>query len=97
MSNIPNSAMPHAGPAADAETREGGETLTLAQRVREQADRVATLARENPKAAIAAGAAVAAGVAGVAAAAVVKSRRGKTAGDTSAGGTRKTPARGKKA
>jgi len=97
MSNIPNSAMPHAGPTADAETQQGGETLTLAQRVREQADRVSTLARENPKAAIAAGAAVAAGVAGVAAAAVVKSRRGKTAGGTAAGGARKTPARGKKA
>jgi len=98
MSNIPNSAMPHAGPAAEPETQQAGETLTLAQRVREQADRVATLARENPKAAIAAGAAVAAGVAGVAAAAVVKSRRGKTAdGGTAGGGARKTPARGKKA
>jgi hypothetical protein len=70
MSTIPNSAMPHAGPAEDAE--DGGETLTIAQRAadlaqtaRTQAGKLVDLARENPKTAIAAGAVLAAGAAAI--------------------------------
>ena len=91
MSSIPNRAIPHAAPAAETED-EGGETLTLAKRVREQADRAAALIRENPRTAIAAGAAVAAGVA-AAAIPLVKSRRAKANG--AAKPARKAPARGK--
>ena len=68
--------------------------MTLAQRVRDQADRVAGLVRDNPKTAIAAGAAVAAGVAAAAAIPLVKGRRAKTGG--TAKPARKTPVRGKK-
>lgn len=92
MSSIPNSAMPHAGPNAEQDT-EQGETITLAQRVKDQASRVATLARDNPKTAIAAGAAVAAGVAAAAAIPLVKSRRGKSSGKSDGKGS----GRGKKA
>lgn len=91
MSSIPSKAIPHAAPAAEPEA-EAGETLTLAQRVKDQAGRVATLARENPKTAIAAGAAVAAGVAAAAAIPLVKGRRAKANGAATA---RKAPARGK--
>jgi hypothetical protein len=94
MSSIPSKAIPHAAPAAEAEN-EGGETLTLAKRVREQADRAAALIRDNPRTAIAAGAAVAAGVAAAAAIPLVKSRRAKANG--AAKPARKAPARGKKA
>ena len=59
MSTIPNSAMPHAGPAENNE--EGGETLTMARRAADLAQRAVDLARDNPKTAIAAGAALAAG------------------------------------
>ena len=94
MSSIPNKAIPHAAPApAETEIDEGGETITLAQRVRDQADRVAGLVRDNPRTAIAAGAAVAAGVAAAAAIPLVKSRRAKTT--TTAKPARKAPARGR--
>ncbi len=78
MSNIPNSAIPHAGPAAETETE--------AETGRSFSDRVAglaELARDNPKTAIAAGAAVAAGV--VAAAAIPLARR-RTASTTDSPG-----------
>lgn len=91
MSSIPNKAIPHAAPAAEPAIEEG-ETLTLAQRVKDQAGRVAALARDNPKTAIAAGAAVAAGVAAAAAIPLVKGRRAKANGAAPA---RKTPARNK--
>ena len=91
MSSIPSKAIPHAAPAPDSEL-EPGETVTLAQRVKDQAGRVAALARDNPKTAIAAGAAVAAGVAAAAAIPLVKGRRAKTNGAAPA---RKTSARGK--
>jgi len=68
MSNIPNSAIPHAGPAAETETEaETGRSFS------ERVAGLAELARDNPKTAIAAGAAVAAGV--VAAAAIPFARR----------------------
>jgi hypothetical protein len=92
MSSIPNKAIPHAAPAAETGIEEG-ETLTLAQRVKDQAGRVASLARDNPRTAIAAGAAVAAGVAAAAAIPLVKARRGRA--ETAAKPAGKTPARGK--
>ena len=67
MSSIPDTAMPKARSAED-ETE--AESPGLARRA-------ADLVRDNPKAAIAAGAAVAAGVA---TAAVVRARRGKAGG-----------------
>ena len=102
MSTIPNSAMPHAGPAEDSD--EGGETLTMAQRAadlaqgaRAQAGKLVDLARENPKTAIAAGAALAAGAAAAAAIPLVRAKRrsaanGSGAGKTDSGGS-KAPAR----
>lgn len=98
MSSIPNKAIPHAAAPAETGADEGGETITLAQRVRDQADRVAGLVRDNPKTAIAAGAAVAAGVAAAAAIPLVKSRRAKSGGSNGRGAAkpaRKAPARGK--
>jgi hypothetical protein len=101
MSSIPNSAMP----TAIAEPEEG-ETQTLMQRATEQAGRIAGLARDNPKAAIAAGAAVAAGVAAAAAIPIVRAARRKSANGAAApkadaatptrkrAATRKTPSRG---
>jgi len=71
MSSIPSSAMPH----AMAEEEESGETRTLVQRASDQAGRIAGLARDNPRTAIAAGAAVAAGVAAAAAIPLVRGRR----------------------
>jgi hypothetical protein len=68
MSSIPSSAMPHAGPSAEAEEAEGP---TLVQRATD-------LVRDNPKTAIAAGAAVAAGVAAAAAIPLVRGRRAAT-------------------
>ena len=89
MSTIPNSAMPHAGPAE--ETEEGGETLTvarraaeLAQSARAQAGKLVDLARENPKTAIAAGAAIAAGTAAAVAIPLVRSKRRSAANGSSA-------------
>ena len=74
MSNIPNRAIPHAGPAAEVETEaETGRSFS------ERVAGLAELARDNPKTAIAAGAAVAAGV--VAAAAIPLARR-RTASTT---------------
>jgi hypothetical protein len=75
MSSIPSNAMPHAGPAAELDPSDEGETMTLARRVRNQADRVADLVRDNPRTAIAAGAAIAAGVAAAAAVPIVRANR----------------------
>jgi len=103
MSTIPNSAMPHAGPAADAAaTEEGGETLTMAQRAadlaqtaRTQAGKLVDLARDNPKTAIAAGAALAAGAAAAAAIPLVRAKRRSAANGSAApkAETAKAPAR----
>jgi hypothetical protein len=82
MSSIPSSAMPHAAPADEPEAQtEEGETMTLARRATEQAGRLAELARDNPRAVIAAGAAVVAGVAAAAAIPLVRAarRKGKSA------------------
>lgn len=68
MSHIPNSAMPHAGPTAEAE-QEGSQTLS------DRAGRIADIARENPKTAIAAGAALLAGAVAAAAIPLVRSRK----------------------
>lgn len=74
MSSIPNNAMPHAAPSAEADASESGNQGFVA--------RATGLVRDNPKTAIAAGAAVAAGVA---TAAVVRARRG---GSSSSGGSK---------
>ena len=63
MSSIPNSAMPHAQ-AQDEPQEEGGLRTTISK----GAGKIADLARDNPKTAIAAGVAVAAGA--IAAAAI---------------------------
>jgi hypothetical protein len=91
MSSIPTSAMPQAGPAADIED---GDTVTLAGRVRDGADRALGLVRDNPKTAIAAGAALAAGAAAAAAIPLVRARRrGSVNGAAAPDGAAKTPAR----
>jgi hypothetical protein len=77
MSHIPNSAMPHAG---SSQGEEEGGTATLSER----AGKLADLARDNPKTAMAAGAAVAAGV--IAAAAIPLVRGRKSSGGKSGGG-----------
>lgn len=69
MSHIPSSAMPHAGPAEDAQEESGP---TLKQRAGKLAGKARDTARANPKTAIAAGAALVAGA--VAAAAIPKVR-----------------------
>ena len=92
MSSTPKTASTP-GPAAQAGD---GETVTLARRVRDQADRALGLVRDNPKTAIAAGAAVVAGAAAAAAIPLVRARRRGAANGAAAakgdGGT-KTPAR----
>jgi hypothetical protein len=81
MSSIPNSAMPHAGPAATPEEDAQSESL---------ASRAAGLVRDNPKTAIAAGAAVAAGVAAAAAIPLVRARRARSSdGGESKGSAKK--------
>lgn len=74
MSSTPTGDVPDAGLAADLEE---GETMTLARRASEQAARLAGLARDNPRAAIAAGAAVAAAAAAAAAIPLVRAARRK--------------------
>lgn len=101
MSHIPNSAMPHAAPhETDATAETASPTLSerassLTKQATEQAGRLADLARENPKAAIAAGAAVVAGVAAAAAIPLVRAARRKSAAGTTAAkpATAKAPAR----
>lgn len=82
MSSIPNSAMPHAGPAESTDSEADSPSLVR---------RAADLVRENPKTAIAAGAAVVAGAAAAAAIPLVKARRAKS----SSGGTGKSGGRKK--
>ena len=72
MSHIPSKAMPHAGPAAQPEKERGG--------ISKQAGKLADKARDNPKAAIAAGAAVVAGAIAAAAIPLVRSSRRKSGG-----------------
>ena len=62
MSHIPNSAMPHAIAKEPTET----QAAPKSSRIGASAGKVADLARENPKTAIAAGAAVVAGLAAAA-------------------------------
>jgi hypothetical protein len=73
MSSIPNSAMPHAL-AQDEPQEEGGLRTTISK----GAGKIADLARDNPKTAIAAGVAVAAGA--IAAAAIPALRGGGSGG-----------------
>jgi hypothetical protein len=70
MSHIPNSAIPHAGPTEKKAQQERKSGLGA------RAGKVAELARDNPKTAIAAGAAVVAGLAAAAAIPIVRSRKG---------------------
>lgn len=101
MSRTPTSA-----PPLDIAAEEGGDTQTLVRRATEgarraadsavqAAGRLATLAREHPKTAIAAGATVAAGVAAAAAIPLVKARRSRANGASApkAAAPRKAPAR----
>jgi hypothetical protein len=99
MSSIPNNAMPHAGPATEDE----GETQTLSQRgsdlkerATEQAGRIADLARENPRTAIAAGAALVAGVVAAAAIPLVQGARRKSANSSGSDAASKSGKRGRK-
>lgn len=77
MSSTPASEAPDAGLAADLEE---GETMTLARRASEQAARLADLARDNPRTALAAGAAIAAAAAAAAAFPLVRAARRKGEG-----------------
>ena len=85
MSHIPNSAIPHAGPAAETEAESETPANGTASRLFSQ---FAETVREHPKTAIATGAAVAVGVAGVAAATVIG--RGRAAKSKSGGRARKS-------
>lgn len=78
MTNTPTNS--NAG--ASKSGQQGGETLTMAQRAADlaqragaQASKLVDLARDNPKTAIAAGAALAAGAAAAAAIPMVRSKR----------------------
>ena len=80
MSNIPSSAMPHAKSTeakgeSGQEKNEAGEKTSMSDR----AGKIADIARDNPKTAIAAGAAVVAGVVAAAAIPIVRAR--KSAGE----------------
>lgn len=86
MSHIPNSAMPHAAAAEDAQEESGP---TLKQRAGSLAGKARDTARANPKTAIAAGAALVAGAVAAAAIPRVRAARAKGAGKGSgAGGKR---------
>ncbi len=96
MSSIPNSAIPHAGPAAaeEGETQTLSRTEALSQRASdlkaratEQAGRLAGLVRDNPKTAIAAGAALFAGAVAAAAIPAVRSRKSSSSGGKSGSGS----------
>lgn len=80
MPSTPTSALPDA-------TEEGGETLTFARRASAQAGRLAELARDNPRTAIAAGAAMAAGVAAAAAIPLVRAARRNSGNGAATPGT----------
>jgi hypothetical protein len=82
MSSIPNSAMPHAMAHDEGQEQGGGG---FAATLSEQAGKLADLARENPKTAIAAGVAVAAAAIGAAAIPALRSGSGgkKTASKSS--------------
>jgi hypothetical protein len=71
MSHIPNSAMPHAGPAAEPDVQRGFGAI-----ISDRAGRLAETARAHPRTAAAAGAAV---LAGAVAAATIPLVRGRTA------------------
>ena len=78
MTNTPTTS----NTGASSNGQQGGETLTMAQRAADlaqragaQASKLVDLARDNPKTAIAAGAALAAGAAAAAAIPMVRSKR----------------------
>ena len=94
MSQIPNSAMPHANAASlERENNSGGdeagETATLTERASKLASSAADLARENPKTAIAAGAALLAGAVAAAAIPAVRARKSSGGKSSSGGGSKK--------
>ena len=78
MSHIPNSAMPHAAPANDAEGAGDESGPTLTERATKGAGKLADKARANPKTVIAAGAAVVAGAIVAAALPRVRAARAKS-------------------
>ena len=86
MSHIPNSAMPHAGPAENEPQQEQSVGAALSER----AGKIADYARENPKTAIAAGAALAAGALAAAAIPLVRGRSKSSGGAKSGGGSGKS-------
>jgi len=92
MSHIPTSAMPHAGPTENSSETQGGASPSLAERAGKIAERardnITETARENPKAAMAAGAAVVAGVIAAAAIPLVRARK-KSTGKASSGTAKK--------
>ncbi|HEY0112153.1 MAG TPA: hypothetical protein VGB59_03265 [Allosphingosinicella sp.] len=81
MSHIPNSAMPHAAPSQNEEKEQGSSATST---ISETAGKIAELARENPKAAIAAGAALA----GVVAAAAIPLVRGRSKSESGSSGSK---------
>jgi hypothetical protein len=94
MSQIPNSAMPHANAASLEREESGGagegtESATLTERASKLASSAADLARENPKTAIAAGAALFAGAVAAAAIPAVRARKSSGGKSSSGGGSKK--------
>ena len=91
MSNIPNSAMPHATEEQlqQSDGTDDGEALTLKERAGRLATGAADLVRDNPKTAIAAGAALLAGAAAAAAIPAARARSRKSGGGSSTSASKK--------
>jgi hypothetical protein len=92
MSHVPNSAMPHAGPAADAEEE---AAPTLSERASKLTGEARALLRDNPRTAAAAGAALVAGAIAAVAIPKVRAARRKPAGKTAQSGAKKSSSKKK--
>ena len=84
MSNIPNSAMPHAGPSENAKEEEQGAASALSRGM----DAISETAKQYPKTAIAAGAAVVVGAVAAAALPLVRGRKSEEGSSGKSGGSK---------
>jgi hypothetical protein len=89
MSNIPNSAIPHAK-ASDSEAKDETQNQKKSRgaSIKQGATKLKDKAKENPKTAIAAGAAVVAAAVGAAALGARKKSAGAKSGGTKSGTTK---------